>query len=115
VVQVTGIVRNTDGVPKDLTAPITLFTSTSPDQGVWVNGSTVAVMASSATATVVPELLSLTSAEPQQLAPWDGLVSLSAGNGSEQIYGQSAAGIFQRVGNGWELQLKGPTEPAFPG
>ncbi|BCW46176.1 LpqB family beta-propeller domain-containing protein [Arthrobacter sp. StoSoilB5] len=115
VVQVTGIVRNADGVPKDLTAPITLFSSTSPDQGVWVNGSTVAVMASSATATVVPELLSLTSGEPQQLAPWDGLVSLSAGNGSEQIYGQSNAGIFQRVGNGWELQLKGPTEPAFPG
>ena len=114
-VQVSGIVRNPDGTPKDLTAPITLFTGSSPDQGVWVNGSTVAVMTASATGTVVPELLSLASGDPQQLAPWDGLTSLSAGNGSEQIYGQSAAGVFQRVGNGWELQLKGPTEPAFPG
>ncbi|GAA3281916.1 LpqB family beta-propeller domain-containing protein [Paenarthrobacter aurescens] len=114
-VQITGIVRNTDGVPKDLTLPITLLGSSAADQGAWVNGSTVAVMSGSATATVVPELLSLASGEPQQLAPWDGLTSLSVGNGAEQIYGQSADGIFQRVGNGWELQLKGPTEPAFPG
>ncbi|MFE4197800.1 LpqB family beta-propeller domain-containing protein [Paenarthrobacter sp. NPDC056912] len=114
-VQIAGIVRNADGAPKDLTTPITLLSTASADQGVWVNGSTVAVMSSSATGTVVPELLTLASGEPQQLAPWDGLTSLSAGNGSEQIYGQSVAGIFQRVGNGWELQLKGPTEPAFPG
>ncbi|WP_310209278.1 LpqB family beta-propeller domain-containing protein [Paenarthrobacter nitroguajacolicus] len=114
-VQITGIVRNTDGVPKDLTTPITLFSTGAADQGVWVNSSTVAVMSSSATGTVVPELLSLASGEPQQLAPWDGLTSISAGNGSEQIYGQSEDGVFQRVGNGWELQLKGPTEPAFPG
>ncbi|MFP3526541.1 LpqB family beta-propeller domain-containing protein, partial [Pantoea sp. SIMBA_072] len=86
-----------------------------PDQGTWVDGSTVAVMAASATTAVVPELLSLASGDPQELPPWDGLTSLSAGNGPDQIFGQSQAGIFQRVGNGWELQLKGPTEPAFPG
>ncbi len=114
-VQITGIVRNPDGVPKDLTLPITLLSNSAANQGAWVNGSTVAVMSGSATSTVVPELLSLASGEPQQLAPWDGLTSLSVGNGAEQIFGQSAAGIFQRVGNGWELQLKGPTEPAFPG
>ncbi|MCX8452543.1 LpqB family beta-propeller domain-containing protein [Paenarthrobacter ureafaciens] len=114
-VQVAGIVRNSDGTPKDLTVPVNLVTSSEPDQGVWVNGSSVAVMAGSATATVVPELLSLASGDPQQLAPWDGLTSLSAGNGPEQIFGQSEAGVFQRVGNGWELQLKGPTEPSFPG
>jgi hypothetical protein len=114
-VQVAGIVRNPDGTPKDLTVPINLVTSSAPDQGVWVNGSAVAVMSGSATATVVPELLSLASGDPQQLAPWDGLTSLSAGNGPEQIFGQSEAGVFQRVGNGWELQLKGPTEPSFPG
>jgi hypothetical protein len=114
-VQVAGIVRNNDGTPKDLTVPINLVTSSAPDQGVWVNGSSVAVMAGSATETVVPELLSLASGDPQQLAPWDGPTSLSAGNGPEQIFGQSEAGVFQRVGNGWELQLKGPTEPSFPG
>ncbi|MGO4436078.1 LpqB family beta-propeller domain-containing protein, partial [Paenarthrobacter sp. RAF9] len=91
-VQITGIVRTPDGVPKDLTTPVTLLSTGNANQGVWINGSTVAVMSGSATSTVVPELLSLASGEPQQLAPWDGLTSLSAGNGSEQIYGQSEAG-----------------------
>lgn len=114
-VQVTGIIRSADGTPKELTSPITLQSSASPDQGVWVSDTTVAVMEGSASANVAPELLSLTSTQPQKLAPWRGLVSLSAGNGSEEIYAQSADGIFQRLGNGWSPQLKGPTDPSFPG
>ena len=114
-VQVSGIIRNADGTPRELTAPITLVTASNPDQGVWVNDTTVAVMKGSAAANVTPELLSLTSGQPQQLAPWPGLVWLSAGNGAEEIYGQSAEGIFQRLGNGWSPQLKGPIDPSFPG
>ncbi len=114
-VQVAGIIRNADGAPRELTAPITLVTDSNPDQGVWVNDTTVAVMKGSAAGNVTPELLSLTSGQPQQLAPWPGLVWLSAGNGAEEIYGQSAEGIFQRLGNGWSPQLKGPIDPSFPG
>ncbi|MBT2531874.1 hypothetical protein J7E83_07000 [Arthrobacter sp. ISL-48] len=114
-VQVAGIIRNADGTPRELTSPITLVTDSEPDQGVWVNETTVAVMKEAPAANVTPELLSLTSGQPQQLAPWPGLVSLSAGNGQEEIYGQSAEGIFQRLGNGWSPQLKGPIDPSFPG
>ena len=114
-VQVTGIIRNADGTPKELTAPITLQASGSPNQGVWVNDTTVAVMKGAANANVTPELLSLTSTQTQKLAPWPGLVALSAGNGPEEIFAQSADGIFQRLGNGWSPQLKGPTDPSFPG
>ncbi|MCA4132282.1 LpqB family beta-propeller domain-containing protein [Arthrobacter sp. M4] len=114
-VQVTGIIRNPDGTPRELTAPVTLMTSKAPDQGVWLNGTTVAVIQGSATGTVVPELLSLASGQPQPLAPWTGLTAISGGNGADEIYGQSDAGVFLRVGNGWELQLKGLTDPAFPG
>ncbi|WP_426996358.1 LpqB family beta-propeller domain-containing protein [Pseudarthrobacter sp. N5] len=114
-VQVTGIIRAADGTPKELTAPITLVTASDPDQGVWVNDSTVSVMKGSASANVIPELLSLTSAQPQLLAPWPDLVAISAGNGPEEIYGQSEDGIFQRLGNGWSPQLKGPIDPSFPG
>ncbi|MCO4263864.1 LpqB family beta-propeller domain-containing protein [Pseudarthrobacter raffinosi] len=114
-VQIAGIIRNADGTPRELTAPITLVASGDPDQGVWVNDTTVAVMKASAGSNVTPELLSLTSGQPQQLAPWPGLVWLSAGNGLEEIYGQSAEGIFQRLGNGWSPQLKGPIDPSFPG
>ncbi|HYH76671.1 MAG TPA: LpqB family beta-propeller domain-containing protein, partial [Arthrobacter sp.] len=84
-------------------------------QGVWVSDTVVAVMKGSAAANVTPELLSLTSGQPQQLAPWPGLVALSAGNGAEEIYGQSSEGIFQRLGNGWSPQLKGPIDPSYAG
>lgn len=114
-VQVAGIIRSADGTPKELTAPITLQASGSPNQGVWVNDTTVAVMRGAASANVAPELISLASTQPQKLAPWSGLVALSAGNGPEEIYAQSADGIFQRLGNGWSPQLKGPTDPSFPG
>jgi hypothetical protein len=114
-VQVTGIIRAADGTPRDLTAPMTLLTARDPDQGVWVDDGTVAVLKGSASETVIPELLSLTSAQPELLAPWPGLTALSAGNGPEEIYAQSAEGIFQRLGNGWSPQLKGPVDPAFPG
>jgi len=114
-VQITGIVRTGDGTPRDLTAPITLLASHNQDQGVWVNDTTVAVMKGSATESVTPELLSLTADAPQQLAPWAGLTALSAGNGPADIFGQSAEGIFQRLGNGWAPQLKGAIDPSFPG
>ncbi|OFI39843.1 hypothetical protein BIU82_01995 [Arthrobacter sp. SW1] len=114
-VHVTGIVRDANGTPKDLTAPIALEAANGVDHGVWVNSTTVVVMKASATGNVVPELVSLSTGQPQQLPAWPGLTGLSAGNGQDDIYGQSAAGVFQRVGNGWELQLKGPVDPAFPG
>jgi hypothetical protein len=114
-VQVAGIIRGTDGTPRELTQPITLATESNPDQGAWVSDTTVAVMRGTPSADVTPELLSLTSGEPQQLAPWPGLVALSAGNGAEEIYAQSADGIFQRLGNGWSPQIKGPADPSFPG
>ena len=114
-VQVTVIIRGGDGTPRELTPPVTLATESGPDQGVWVSDTTVAVMKGAAGSNVTPELLSLTSGQPQQLAPWPGLVALSAGNGPEEIYAQSAEGVFQRLGNGWSPQIKGPIDPSFPG
>ncbi|MFJ6026111.1 LpqB family beta-propeller domain-containing protein [Pseudarthrobacter sp. NPDC092424] len=114
-VQITGVIRGRDGTPRELTTPVTLAASGQPDQGVWVTDTTVAVMKGSKAANVTAELLSLTSGEPQPLAPWPGLVALSAGNGADDIYGQSAEGIFQRLGNGWSPQISGPLDPAFPG
>ncbi len=114
-VQIAGIVRAADGTPKDLTEPMTLLATNNPDQGVWVDDTTVAVMKGSSSATVTPELLFLTSSQPQQLAPWPGLTALSAGNGADEIYAQSTEGIFQRLGNGWSPQIKGPIDPSYPG
>ena len=97
-VQVTGIIRTADGTPRDLTAPITLLTSRDPDQGVWVNDTTVAVMKGSASENVTPELLSLTAAQPQQLAPGRGSPP------SAQATARRKSSASQRKGSssGWE-------------
>lgn len=114
-VQISGVIRASDGTPRELTAPVNLVTATNPDQGVWVNDSTVAVMKGAAGSNVTPELLSLTAGDPQELAPWPGLVNISGGNGPDEIFGQSAEGIFQRIGNGWSPQITGPIDMSFPG
>ena len=36
-------------------------------------------------------------------------------DGADEIYAQSTEGIFQRIGNGWSPQLKGPIDPSYPG
>ena len=94
---------------------MTLLATSDPDQGVWVDDTTIAVMKGSASESVTPELLSLTSSQPQQLAPWPGLTALSAGNGAEEIYAQSAEGIFQRLGNGWSPAAQGPDRSVLSG
>ena len=73
-VQVTGIIRGGDGTPRERTPPITLATGSEPDQGAWVSDTTIAVMKGSAASNVTPELLSLASGQPQQLAQANGLV-----------------------------------------
>ena len=55
--------------------PMTLLATNDPDQGVWVDDTTVAVMKGSPSDAVTPELLFLTSSHPQKLAPWPGLTS----------------------------------------
>lgn len=114
-IQVAGIIRAADGTPRELTEPMTLDAGSAAEQGVWVDDTTVAVMKPSPSANVTPELLSLTLEEPEALASWPNLVSLSAGNGEDEIFVQSTEGVFQRFGNGWSQQLSGPVHPSFPG
>ncbi|MGG5171201.1 LpqB family beta-propeller domain-containing protein [Pseudarthrobacter sp. J1738] len=114
-VQLVGIVRSSDGTPRELTSPMTLPSTSSPDQGVWVSDSTVAVMATSATASVTPELLTLRSGQAQNLPALQGLLALSAGNGVQDLYARTKDGILQRVGNSWAQQTTGVLDPKFPG
>lgn len=113
--QVAGIIRSADGTPRELTTPVTLLTTANVDQGAWVSDTSVVVMKAAAGTNVTPEILSLLSGDTQPLAPWPGLLSLSAGNGEDAIFAQSEDGIFQRFGNGWAPQLEGPIDPAFAG
>ncbi|MCZ2402777.1 GerMN domain-containing protein [Paenarthrobacter sp. Z7-10] len=112
-VQITGILRSGD-LPKDLTQPITLLNSVNASEGVWLNETSVAVMRPSATGPVEVEILNLKAAA-SRLAPLKGMLGLSGGNGVLDLYAGTAEGLFARVGNGWSLEAKGVTDPAFAG
>ena len=116
VLQLAGIVRGPDGAPRELTAPITL--SIGPDQyrrAVWVDDMTVLVSGLSSSDPVTPALVSLRGGEPRQLPPLNGIQSVSAGNGDQEVYAQTAAGVFQLVRNSWVELGKGVEDPSFAG
>ena len=116
VLQLAGIVRGTDGAPRELTSPITL--SVGQEQyrrAVWVDDLTVLVSGLSAADPVTPALVSLRGGEPRQLPPLNGIQSVSAGNGDQEVYAQTGAGVFQLVRNSWVELGKGVEDPAFAG
>jgi hypothetical protein len=43
------------------------------------------------------------------------MMTVSAGNGTQDIYAQTPEAIFVRVGNSWVPQTEGVKDPAFPG
>lgn len=114
--QVSGIVRGSDGAPQSLTNPITLpVTAKNPDIALWVDESTIVVSETSSTAQVSPELVSLQGGEPRQISPLKGIQSLSAGNGDTAIYAMTPDGIYLLVRTSWTDQGQGAAQLAFPG
>ena len=115
-VMIAGIVRSPEGIPMSLTAPLTL--QVPGDAGAvnrvkWASEDTVvAVRAGAEEGT--PVILGA-GREPELLASKEGIEGLSAGNGVEDIFIQTDAGIFNKVGSSWPLRTEGVRDPAFPG
>lgn len=112
-VSITGIFKSSD-VPKELTAPNNLVHTGSPVLGVWVDDSSVAVMAPSATEPVVIEILDLARA-PASLSELGGVQWLSAGSGVRNVHAQTSNEIYSLVGNNWDLTGKDLAQASFAG
>ncbi|MFI5085338.1 MAG: LpqB family beta-propeller domain-containing protein [Actinomycetales bacterium] len=113
LVQLAGI-TSTDGTPKDFTTPLTLSTTGTATEGVWVNETTVAVMEPASSGSTVVELLSLRG-DPIQLAPLSRVQTISAGNTVLDIYAQTDNAIYLRTGNGWSQQIKSVQDASYAG
>lgn len=113
-VMVTGVIRSAEGIPTELTEPLFLAPSVPADQGAWVDDTTVVVMKGSSDDPVQAEILNF-DADPARIAGLEGMTHLSAGNGLQEIYGQTAVGVYLRVGNSWTLQTEGVRDPSFAG
>jgi hypothetical protein len=116
VLQLAGVVRAADGTPRDLTTPITLTTTEkNPRRAVWVDEATVLVSGISSGDAITPELVSLKGGDPRQLPPLAGIQAISAGNGEQEIYAQTPAGVFLLARTTWTELGKGVEGPSFPG
>lgn len=114
--QLAGVLRTADGTPRELTTPITLSTTVKdPRRAVWVDDTTVLVSGLSASDPVTPELVSLKGGDPRPLPPLPGIQSISAGNGEQEIYAQTPAGVFALVRTTWTELGKGVEGPSFAG
>ena len=115
-VLIAGIVRSPEGVPVSLTAPATLGVpeeAGAVNRAKWASEDTVVAVQAGAQE-AVPVILGL-GREAELLAPEEGIVGLSAGNGVEDVFIQTEAGIFNKVGSSWPLRTEGVRDPAFPG
>jgi hypothetical protein len=116
VLQVAGVQRASDGTPRDLTAPISLSTTEKdPRRAVWVDDTTILVSGVSASDTVSPELVSLKGGDPRALPPLSGIQAISAGNGDQEVYAQTPAGVFALARTTWTELGKGVEGLSFAG
>ena len=113
-VMISGVIRSAEGVPTELTEPLYLAPSVPADQAAWVDDTSVVVMKASAEEEVQAEILNF-DAEPALISGLEGMTHLSAGNGTQEIYGQTAEGIYLRVSNDWVRQTEEVRDPSFAG
>ncbi|MBO0897814.1 LpqB family beta-propeller domain-containing protein [Arthrobacter sunyaminii] len=123
-VLVAGVVRDAGGVPKTLTTPLELAVTTESGSGIpatqpvdrakWVSEDAIAVLKTSAEGQVTPLILRL-GADPEPLAGLTGITGLSVGKGEQEIYVQTQAAMYKRMGNSWYEVGEGLLDPAFPG
>jgi hypothetical protein len=114
-VYVAGVVRDQNGQPRSINTPVALHPSVPADSGVWAGESTVIVMAASDKKPVTAEILQFNGTS-QRMAPLDGMLEVSAGNGDQDVYAQTPRTLYIRVGNSWAPQSQPVVEdPTFPG
>ncbi len=113
-VLLSGITRSSDGVPRELAVPYEVRTSGPVDAAKWVDETTFVVMDADDDAPVSAEIITLGSS-PQETAPLQGMLGISAGTGDQDIFAATAKAIYSRVGNSWVEGTPGIRDPAFPG
>jgi hypothetical protein len=113
-VLLSGVTRSARGVPESLGTPFQLSPAGRADTAKWVTEDAIVVADTAAEGPVTAEILDL-GGEPKTVAPVQGVLNVSAGTGTEDIFVQTADAIYSRVGNSWLRQKDGVHDPAFPG
>ncbi|MDN5756340.1 MAG: LpqB family beta-propeller domain-containing protein [Arthrobacter sp.] len=114
-VYITGIIRDSEGVPRGFTDPLKLDSSVPVERGVWNSSDSVVVMKPSDTKAVQAEELSL-DGSTKELEPLLGMTNISAGPGDQRtVYAETPDGVYSQVFSTWKKREGKATQLAYPG
>ncbi|WP_372697914.1 LpqB family beta-propeller domain-containing protein [Arthrobacter sp. JSM 101049] len=114
-VYVTGIIRDSEGVPRGFTNPLRLEASVPVAVGVWNSSDSVIVMKPSDSQVVQAEELSL-DGKTTTFEPLLGMTNISAGPGDQRtVYAETPEGVYSRVFSTWKKREGQATQLAYPG
>ncbi|WP_417218901.1 LpqB family beta-propeller domain-containing protein [Arthrobacter sp.] len=114
-VYVTGIIRDSEGVPRGFTDPLHLDASVPVQQGVWNSSDSVIVMKPSDSQAVQAEEISL-NGKATTFEPLLGMTNISAGPGDQRtVYAETPDGVYSRVFSTWKKREGKASELAYPG
>jgi hypothetical protein len=117
VLDVAAVVRDDDGTPRLVSAPLTLGPSlTDVTQAVWVDEATVAVLGSTAAQTPPAVHLVPLGGPLSSLAPVEDTVWIAAGRGERAVYLRTETGeLHLRQNQGWAVIAEDVLVAAYPG
>ncbi|MBM6621020.1 GerMN domain-containing protein [Micrococcaceae bacterium RIT802] len=114
-VYITGIIRDSEGVPRGFTDPLHLDASVPVQRGVWSSSDSVIVMKPSNSQAVQAEEISL-SGTATTFEPLLGMTNISAGPGDQRtVYAETPDGVYSRVFSTWKKREGQATQLAYPG
>ncbi|MGG5752473.1 LpqB family beta-propeller domain-containing protein [Zafaria sp. Z1313] len=112
---VTGVIRDTDGVPRGFTEPLELGTNIPATQAVWDSATSVIAMQANDEQPVQAERITLAGGN-ETFQPLLGMTNISAGPGEQRtVYAETPEGVFSRVSNVWKRQDGQARYLSYPG
>lgn len=112
---ISGVIRDSEGVPRGFTDPLKLPTSVPVGQGVWSSADSVIVMKANDSQPVKAEEISL-NGDTAQLEPLLGMTNISAGPGEQRtVYAETPDGLYSLVFSVWKQRNGTAQDLAYPG
>jgi hypothetical protein len=114
-VYISGVIRDTDGVPRGFTEPSKLQSTVPVGKAVWDSATSVIVMEPNNEQPVQAERIPL-AGDSELFQPLLGMTGISAGPGEQRtVYAETPEGVFSRVSNLWKKQAGEASFLAYPG
>ncbi|MGJ9402321.1 LpqB family beta-propeller domain-containing protein [Arthrobacter sp. KK5.5] len=114
-VYVSGVIRDTEGVPRGFTEPSRLPSTVPVGKAVWDSATSVIVMAPDNEQPVEAERIPL-AGDSEVFQPLLGMTGISAAPGEQRtVYAETPEGVYSRVSNLWKKQAGQARYLAYPG